>query len=198
MLRRGMMRKAAGGLPAAYRRVEYLESSGTQYIDTGYTPVQNDAFYVEFMLTSVSPNSVVFSAGTVKQVILLLHSDSTAYVHYFSSGKAATFNFPTTISNIWSNATISGSGDIDINGNTGTKTYEGALTDDPNLWLFRRRNDSQPFYGRIRAFTITNNGTPKMNLIPCYRASDNEPGMYDTVSGTFYTNAGSGEFIIPT
>lgn len=35
-----------------------------------------------------------------------------------------------------------------------------------------------------------------MNLVPCYRVEDNEPGMYDTVSGDFYTNAGSGTFSI--
>jgi len=30
---------------------------------------------------------------------------------------------------------------------------------------------------------------------PCYRKSDNKPGMYDLTNGVFYTNAGSGEFI---
>ena len=36
------------------------------------------------------------------------------------------------------------------------------------------------------------------HFIPCIRISDNEPGMYDTVSGTFYTNAGTGSFVIPS
>ena len=31
-------------------------------------------------------------------------------------------------------------------------------------------------------------------FIPCYRKSDNEPGMYDLVNNVFYTNAGSGTF----
>ena len=31
---------------------------------------------------------------------------------------------------------------------------------------------------------------------PCYRKSDNEPGMYDIVNGVFYTNQGNGEFIV--
>lgn len=33
------------------------------------------------------------------------------------------------------------------------------------------------------------------NFIPCYRKSDGEIGMYDTVSKTFYTNAGTGTFL---
>lgn len=36
-----------------------------------------------------------------------------------------------------------------------------------------------------------------MEFIPCVRKSDSKPGMYDTVTKTFYTNAGSGEFIVP-
>jgi hypothetical protein len=35
-----------------------------------------------------------------------------------------------------------------------------------------------------------------MHLIPCYRKADNVAGMYDLFSGEFYTNAGTGEFII--
>ena len=34
------------------------------------------------------------------------------------------------------------------------------------------------------------------NFIPCYRKSDNKPGMYDLVTNTFYTNIGTGDFII--
>lgn len=34
------------------------------------------------------------------------------------------------------------------------------------------------------------------NFIPCYRKSDNEPGMYDTITGTFYTNSGTGTFTV--
>ena len=38
----------------------------------------------------------------------------------------------------------------------------------------------------------------RADFIPCVRISDGEPGMYETISGKFYTNAGSGEFIIPS
>jgi hypothetical protein len=40
------------------------------------------------------------------------------------------------------------------------------------------------------------NGIPVRHFIPCYRKSDNKPGLYDTINNTFYTNAGSGEFIL--
>lgn len=34
----------------------------------------------------------------------------------------------------------------------------------------------------------------ELKLVPCYRKSDNEIGMYDMFSGNFYTNAGTGKF----
>ena len=37
-------------------------------------------------------------------------------------------------------------------------------------------------------------GTPIRNFVPCYRKSDNVIGLYDTVEGVFYTNAGTGSF----
>jgi hypothetical protein len=42
--------------------------------------------------------------------------------------------------------------------------------------------------------TITNNGTTKLSLIPVKRNSDNVLGMYDTVTGNFLINSGTGSF----
>jgi len=50
--------------------------------------------------------------------------------------------------------------------------------------------------GSIHYMKITENGTVVRHFFPCYRKSDMKPGMYDTVNGVFYTNAGSGEFIL--
>ena len=44
-------------------------------------------------------------------------------------------------------------------------------------------------------FHISENGTKKLHLIPCYRKSDGEIGLYDIVNNIFYTNMGSGEFL---
>ena len=51
---------------------------------------------------------------------------------------------------------------------------------------------------RLYSFLWERNNNKIQNLIPCYRITDNKPGMYDLVSRTFFTNAGTGEFAIPT
>ena len=50
------------------------------------------------------------------------------------------------------------------------------------------------FRGRIETFSIYESGLLKHELIPARRASDVAVGMYDTVSGAFLANAGSGAF----
>ncbi len=48
---------------------------------------------------------------------------------------------------------------------------------------------------KIWSFEIIKDGVGAFNGIPARRDSDGELGMYDTVSGTFFTNSGTGTFI---
>ena len=49
--------------------------------------------------------------------------------------------------------------------------------------------------GKIKRLEITLGSNIMYNFIPCYRISDGEIGMYDTMNNVFYTNQGTGEFI---
>jgi hypothetical protein len=60
-----------------------------------------------------------------------------------------------------------------------------------NLWLFGRSDTKQLGTSRIRSFKVEG----KFNLIPCYRNSDNEIGMYDLINDAFYINDGAGDFV---
>lgn len=55
-------------------------------------------------------------------------------------------------------------------------------------------NGNSVFSGRLYYFYFNQDGTDVFNMVPCYRKSDNEIGMYDLVSKTFYANAGTGAF----
>lgn len=48
---------------------------------------------------------------------------------------------------------------------------------------------------KIYRCTIYDNGKLTRDYVPCYRKSDNVIGLYDIVTGTFYTNAGTGTFL---
>ena len=43
---------------------------------------------------------------------------------------------------------------------------------------------------------ITDGTNVIKNFVPCYRKSDNVAGLYDLVNNVFYTNQGTGNFIV--
>lgn len=49
-------------------------------------------------------------------------------------------------------------------------------------------------YRRWYYFRINDGDTALRNYIPCYRKSDNKPGMYDTVTNQFFASSGTEEF----
>ena len=50
-------------LPSGYKRLEYIQSSGTQYIDTGFKPNQDTGITIDFQLTSVSSWQCIVGAA---------------------------------------------------------------------------------------------------------------------------------------
>ena len=50
------------------------------------------------------------------------------------------------------------------------------------------------FIGFIYGITAKSGGAVLLDLVPCYRKSDGEIGMYDTVSRQFFKNLGTGSF----
>lgn len=69
-----------------------------------------------------------------------------------------------------------------------------------SLPIFIRQHEgviSNSFYYDIYEFSILDeNGDYVSQLIPCFRKSDNVAGMYDLANNVFYTNVGTGSFIV--
>ena len=68
------------------------------------------------------------------------------------------------------------------------------------ILLFAELNDNNTINkGKVKIynFKLKEGSTPSViqNLVPARRNSDGVLGMYDTVSNTFFTNKGTGEFI---
>ena len=64
------------------------------------------------------------------------------------------------------------------------------------LWCNGVGATSLPFWGRIYSFTMTNAaGDPIRSFLPCRRIPNDTIGLYDTVEGIFYENAGTGSFV---
>lgn len=91
--------------------------------------------------------------------------------------------------------------DIDITANNGrltgdycgytlNTTYSGSVGNNLSIYIFSNHINNPEAgkykcYARFYKFEIYSNGEQKFNGIPCYRKSDNKPGMYDTVTKQF-------------
>lgn len=185
-----------GRLPPEYQEVEWIGSSGTQYINTNFTPQIGDTFDLSFYRTRTTTNyETVFSAGTVSQLVLVLYRTvNLNYYRYFTSGGSAV-----TLTEIQTNekttVSIGSTGAITYNGKTNTtEVSKTKVAVNTTLRLFHQANDTRNFQGRIYKVTVKRNNADVCVLVPCYLISDSTIGMYDTISGVFYTNAGTGTF----
>lgn len=183
------------GLPAEYQQVEYIQSSGTQYIDTEVVPSDEIGLYVDFQPLSTG---TIFGAITQKSVgyygINMISSKFEVYWEK-SIGKYSSFDYNTRY-------------DVKFNFENSNKFYINTeeicnlpSTDNitnNTIHVFKLNGGTTSYTQYISAklygLKVTDGDTLVRNFIPCYRISDNVIGLYDTVNDVFYTNAGTGTF----
>lgn len=189
--------KSTSRLPNEYQEVEYIESTGTQYIDTGVVGKNGIRILTEMGWTTLSGS--LFGS----------RKDSGA-TRFFVTYYANRIDFGyggDTVSDISPQVGQIYKIDFDVMGsqyNFGVDdTYKtGRATEldtECNMFIFganRPYTTNQLSKSIFKSMIITNaNGETLRNFVPCYRKSDNEIGLYDTVSKSFFTNSGTGTFL---
>jgi hypothetical protein len=183
-------------LPAGYIPLEYIESTGTQYIKTSLTTNDGDisvqAVYEPASFSVSEGYAVIFGVNSNFQA----GYDSTGHANIGNATSTGVFfalNTKATINAVLS--TSSSRGTYFVNGaNTGLKRQ---LVASNAVWLFAAKDSSSPRYyarGKMYKFVATRNNTIIMNLVPAKRTSDSVIGLYDLVNDVFYTNSGTGTF----
>ena len=185
-------------VPSGYTQLEYIESNGTQWISTGIMSNGRD------LKTELKMQLTM--ADTGERAIVGLKDSCSCYEIYFTGGTRVgayhnsgqytwvkmnyTTGVPyTIISEMTNNSIMLSVNDIQ-------NSYSGSMNGFPEeeVVLFRLCGH-YVIYARLYYTKMWKNGTLVRYLIPAKRNSDNVVGMYDTVSKTFFTNAGSGAFI---
>lgn len=182
----------SGSLPDSYTELEYLQSTGAQYIDSGVKGDSDVRVTADFEITAFgSGTTFIFGAqGT----------DSIRYTLGITSAGAFRSDFGTAMTS-GSAASLNTRYSADKNGNVctvGGQTLTSAaatFTGTTNIYLFARSYSSiscsQIKMYRCKMYKA---GTLVRDLVPA-RNSSGTLGLYDTLNGTFYTNAGSGTFV---
>ena len=185
-------------LPEEYQEVEYIQGTGTQFIDTGYIGNLESDIEVTIMKLQASTNNTFSNfgyCGTYIQPNISMNSSSrnTRFGNKtVSTTNAFGLNTKATIRINKTNLTINGV-------SKGTFNTTTAFTTPGNIAIGQCTNGLgiNYFDGVTNYYggKIYDDGVLVRNFIPCYRKSDNEVGMYDLVNGVFYTNAGTGSFV---
>lgn len=177
-------------------RVEYLESSGTQYIDLGIKAYNTDVVMIKFQLLSIPTYSVgLFGCRTainLRQLMLTVSGTSPNPLNY-NVGWSTSLQilspvdlFEHTIEMDLENKIVT----VDGTNQYSTGAFQALEYD---LYLLNRNFAGvaqSPVTARIMALSIGS----RMNLIPVRVGQVGY--MYDTISRRLLGNVGTGDFIV--
>ena len=198
----------AHALPAGYTELQYIESTGTQYIDTGLKGTQDTKVVLDFQLSGYNDKGYILGSRTSQNTNAFIIGSNDAKF----SGDDASFPFaqfdsvtPTNVQQV---------SKFDLNRHvyelsSGGFYIDGVLyitysnptnfSTPENITLFGRYSAGNFAYGIFRAYGLKlyNGNNLVRDLIPA-RNSSGVVGMYDLADSNpetaFHTNAGTGTF----
>ncbi len=189
-------------LPYGYTQVDYIESTGTQYIDSGISINDKD-----FKISCDFEQTQRFSS--TEQALFSIWTSTYNYWNCFTVG-ADIRVYTSAHHPIEGVITTGNRGKVVVEKNSSSWKlnyenqniqwyYTPSVVNPTTLKIFTRGDvpsqGSSNTHIKMYSLMVEISGTKKADFIPCYRNSDNEVGMYDLVTNTFYTNAGTGTFI---
>lgn len=193
-------------LPSEYQEVEYLESQGEQWIDIGIDydtigsklSVETSIYYDQ----TITSNQYIFGSAASSGRYLNPRIETNNTMTVVTGGGSANLVIQGISIGSFTKKDLTFEVDgknfkVHANNRNYTGTASGTPTSTGNIALFGLNSASSSFAGRIYYFRLYDGtGVLIRNLVPCYRKSDNEAGVYDLVNDVFYTNSGEGAFTV--
>ena len=179
-------------LPTGYTELEYITSDGDQYVDTGVSPT--DALIVKTILRPIkvymSEYAVFGSEWSLSGFFLMFYQNK---IRFHSKGSSV------DISSFFEdkeNTIVCAANSISVNGTNYNLSGTGANSHN-SIFIFSVPNEGAfaSKRGRFSLYSLemSVSGEVIRKFVPCKNASG-EVGLYDTVEGQFYANAGTGTF----
>lgn len=196
----GLIGGGVSALPAGYLAAEFLESTGKEYIDTGYKPNSEFGVYFDVQEVTTPAGSVWYCGAQVSGVALWLDSQERFAIRNGAGGHGAFWleetksekNRVQAVANLYNDRLYGKVGEA--------KTYNAVPTQDLSFTLFRshyisagRFDPTAPL--RMFAFKLTQAAELKLEFTPCLNA-EGEPCMFDKVTKQVFKNKGTGAFIV--
>ena len=185
-----------------YQQVEYIEFDGNQVIVTDALGADNYDMEAVVSFPETDSERAIMSLSKGSKGFAEVAHDATRPIFFYSGGYLIPTDVPTLANEI---VKISAHYEYDVERTltvavdgttftgTGTASYK-PTTDIFVLGSTTTDATKYTFVGKVYNASYYADGVLMCDLMPCYRKSDGVIGMYDKVSGNFYTNAGTGIF----
>lgn len=189
-------------IDSAYERLEYIQTSGSQYIKTGiYSRDNITKLSAHYYQLTYNPGQILFGCYDGATTMYFNYKESGTIEHrshwmYTDLRTGAEWkenqDVKSTLVINGNNLTLTNNGKT-VTGvssrSKGNNSYEMLL-----CAYSDRGSAGYAFYCRLYNFQIEVDNVLVRNFIPVKRKSDNVLGLFDSVNKVFYTNAGSGTF----
>ena len=189
-------------LPQGYQEVEYIESSGTQYIDTGFVPNNNTEIMLVFSNNDATTGNYNCIFGTRTNAsndntFALWIDPNRRFGAFYGTGQSITL-FPTSINATAKHTAVMKGRVAEIDGISITCS---ATSSSPTYSFYIgacNTAGTADYFSKILIYEtkIYDNEILVRDFVPCYRKAYGAVGLYDLVNNVFYTNAGSGVFAV--
>lgn len=182
-------------LPSGYTPLEYIESTGTQYIDTGFKPNQDTRVVLDVEPTTSQDTKTIFGAR-----IAWKHADYTFW--YINDTQFQTDYGDNVqivdVDNLLKRVTIDKNKDVTTVGSYKVTNTANAFQSEFPMYLFAMNQngavDSRMITAKVYSCQIYDNGTLVRDYVPVQRV-DGTVGLLDQVNNVFYPDAAGGDFI---
>lgn len=172
--------------PDDYLELEYLTADQLEYIDTHYHPNQKTKIVLKFSINGEGNN---YLYGTDiehedNKVAFGINYGATIAKAYFGN-KVLSFDIDNQVHEFIQKRSGIYLDDVQISPYPAMDNF----STDSTLWLFRAQtSDTHPENISIYSVEIYEDNDLIQQYVPALRRSDNALGMYEVISGDFYTN----------
>ena len=198
-----MLKKSGGGLPEGYTAVDYLQSSGAQWIEMGVAPNQNTKAVLKIKINVFGSRGASLIGGRTD---VNSNDQFTTYIDDYGGtrflfrmdGQPKAISWTGLTTNKIYIVTLSGT-EMKAELEDGTAVFSKTFsvpdfTSTVTMALFRAKNVSGDyFHGRIYSCKHYSGDELIQDFVPCLDA-DGVPCMFDLVSRKPFYNKGSGSF----
>lgn len=172
-------------LPSGYTKLEYIESTGTQYISTGITPTENTKVVIEF--NSSTSSGVVFGQDSGYKVNAFMFAMTV--VVFDSTKKDISISANTKhIVQVAPKA-------FKVDNGSSQYIYANKVNAAYPMFLFGNNRNGKFSEGvamKLYSFKVYENDVLIADYIPCKQG--NAVGLYDDVAGAMNLPLGTGDF----